>query len=146
MEKYCDKNEFEFTPELGNKIINVERERLKKLSDVVENVEYYFKTPKVDETMIPWKNCSNEKTAMFLKNSKDIIENISTKDFKIKYIEKKLLKAAGESKGEMLWPLRVALTGQKYSPSPFEIAWVIGKNETINRIEKAIDLMLEKSK
>jgi len=41
-------------------------------------------------------------------------------------------------KGEMLWPLRVALSGQATSPSPYEILEVLGKNESLARIEEAL--------
>ena len=37
----------------------------------------------------------------------------------------------------MLWPMRVALSGQKNSPGPFEIAWVLGKEKTLQRINQA---------
>jgi hypothetical protein len=33
--------------------------------------------------------------------------------------------------------LRVALSGKKFSPSPFEIADILGREETLKRIEKA---------
>ena len=41
--------------------------------------------------------------------------------------------------GDVLWPLRVALSGQKNSPGPYEIAEVLGKEETIKRINLAIE-------
>jgi len=40
--------------------------------------------------------------------------------------------------GELLWPLRVALSGQKSSPGPFEIMEVLGKKTTLERIKQAI--------
>ncbi|MBI4449794.1 hypothetical protein HY634_01935 [Candidatus Uhrbacteria bacterium] len=40
--------------------------------------------------------------------------------------------------GETLWPMRVALSGQRASPSPFELAWLFGKGETLQRIQHAI--------
>ncbi|MDP2630760.1 MAG: hypothetical protein Q8P56_05110, partial [Candidatus Uhrbacteria bacterium] len=63
-------------------------------------------------------------------------------------IEKILMEAAGEpshgneagkNRGDFLWPLRVALTGAQRSPSPFEVAWVLGKKESLKRLEKAIE-------
>ena len=43
-----------------------------------------------------------------------------------------------EGRGEVLWPLRVALSGQEASPGPFEIAEVLGKEEVIKRVRIAI--------
>jgi glutamyl-tRNA synthetase len=40
--------------------------------------------------------------------------------------------------GESLWPLRVALTGREASPSPFEVAWVLGKDRTLARVDAAL--------
>ena len=42
-------------------------------------------------------------------------------------------------KGDVLWPLRVAVTGKDKSPDPFVSASLIGKNETLRRITVAID-------
>ncbi|MFH1183242.1 MAG: glutamate--tRNA ligase, partial [Candidatus Moraniibacteriota bacterium] len=61
-----------------------------------------------------------------------------TNKFSLANLEKPLMAAAGIDRGPFLWPLRAALTGQKQSPSPFECAWMLGKDETIERIKKAI--------
>ena len=52
--------------------------------------------------------------------------------------QKNILAQIGEAKGEHLWPLRVALSGQEKSASPFELAWVLGKEESLKRIKNAI--------
>jgi len=58
----------------------------------------------------------------------------------IRKFKNKLLAAADpENRGELLWPLRVALTGKEKSPSPWEVAWAVGKRETLFRIQKAIE-------
>ena len=43
--------------------------------------------------------------------------------------------------GEVLWPFRAALSGRRASPGPFEIAAVIGRKETVKRLEKAIAIL-----
>jgi glutamyl-tRNA synthetase len=48
------------------------------------------------------------------------------------------LKDQQKKTGDFLWPMRVALTGQKQSPGPFEISAILGKQETLNRINNAI--------
>jgi len=47
-------------------------------------------------------------------------------------------------RGHLLWPLRVALTGKEASAGPFEIAEILGKDETIKRIRAAKNLILDK--
>lgn len=46
-------------------------------------------------------------------------------------------------KGEVLWPLRVALSGRERSPDPFTCAFVLGQNTTIARINNAIQALLD---
>jgi len=44
-----------------------------------------------------------------------------------------------EGRGEVLWPLRIALSGRPESPDPFTIAHIIGRDETLTRIATACD-------
>ncbi|MEY4723269.1 MAG: hypothetical protein RLZZ324_782 [Candidatus Parcubacteria bacterium] len=46
--------------------------------------------------------------------------------------------AQGWTNGESLWPFRVALTARAQSPSPFEVAWALGKDKTLSRIQDAL--------
>lgn len=44
-------------------------------------------------------------------------------------------------RGAVLWPLRYALSGQERSPDPFTLIYILGKDETISRIQKAIAIL-----
>ena len=48
-----------------------------------------------------------------------------------------------KGRGDILWPLRVALSGLDKSPGPIEILEVLGKKESINRIKIAIEKMVK---
>ena len=41
----------------------------------------------------------------------------------------------------VLWPMRVALSGKEKSPDPFVLAGLIGKEKTLERIEKAAQML-----
>jgi glutamyl/glutaminyl-tRNA synthetase len=43
-----------------------------------------------------------------------------------------------EGRGAVLWPLRAALSGREKSPDPFTIAGLIGKEEALARIARAV--------
>lgn len=43
-----------------------------------------------------------------------------------------------EGRGDVLWPLRVALTGRERSPDPFNSAYIIGRDETLKRLDDAL--------
>ncbi len=44
-------------------------------------------------------------------------------------------------RGAVLWPLRYALSGQERSPDPFTLISILGKEETISRINTAIGIL-----
>lgn len=44
-------------------------------------------------------------------------------------------------RGELLWPLRVALTGERQSPDVFEVAAALGRTESLKRITRAIAVL-----
>jgi glutamyl/glutaminyl-tRNA synthetase len=55
-------------------------------------------------------------------------------------LEKKLrewIAEEGRSVGDVLWPLRVALSGQAKSPSPFIYLTVLGREVSLERVERA---------
>lgn len=45
---------------------------------------------------------------------------------------------AGKKNGQILWPLRVALTGKEFSPGAFEMTEILGLEKAISRIEKVV--------
>ena len=49
--------------------------------------------------------------------------------------------AAEHGRGIVLWPMRTALSGMERSPDPFTIAALLGRGETLKRIEQAIKLL-----
>lgn len=54
------------------------------------------------------------------------------------------LEAKGKGgRGALLWPLRYSLSGQERSPDPFTLISILGKKETISRIQKAIAILEE---
>jgi len=44
----------------------------------------------------------------------------------------------GKKNGQILWPLRVALTGKEFSPGAFEMVEILGFEKAMQRIEKAL--------
>ena len=121
------------------KVLFIERERLEKLSEVGESNKFFFQDINYDEELLRWKDMGDEKLKESLDKAVDILEGISEKDWFLDNLEKILMEAAGDKRGEFLWPLRVALSGEQKSPSPFECAWVLGKEESLKRVNKALE-------
>jgi glutamyl-tRNA synthetase len=120
------------------KVLKVEQERLNKLDDVGDADPYLFGSIKYDKQLLVWKDMSHEELKASLMKSLTVLEGINEQEWSLENLEKKLLEAAGEKRGDLLWPLRASLTGAQKSPSPFEVAWVLGQEESIKRIKDAL--------
>ena len=132
----------QFSMDYIEKIIALEQPRLKKLSEAGERVEYFFREPVYPKELLRWKDTSDAEVGESLSLSEKIISNFQFPISKEK-AEKEFLEAIGEgNKGKILWPLRVALTGKKASPGPFEILEVLGVREAQKRLERAKKLLL----
>jgi nondiscriminating glutamyl-tRNA synthetase len=46
---------------------------------------------------------------------------------------------AGKKNWQILWPLRVALSGEEFSPWAFELAYILGRDEAIRRVKKVLE-------
>lgn len=131
-------------------IVEVSRTRMKKLSDITTLSDFFFQDKlSYDKDLLQWQKVGDEATKDSLVFSEKILSGI--KKWDLKNLETELLAASEKfnaekgyperNKGYMLWPLRVALSGKSTSPSPFEIADILGKEKTLKRIEEAIKML-----
>lgn len=122
------------------KVLTVEKERLVRLVDIGEMNPFFFEEEiAYDPTLLHWKQNTSEMTEESLKKAADLFSHLDANIFESKdELEKALLEEAGEKRGDFLSPLRVALTGAERSPSPAEVAWVLGKKTCLIRLEKAL--------
>jgi len=125
------------------KVLKLEQERIKKLTELPNLISYFF-TDKLnyDKALLIWKNSTTEKIKNNLQLLRQKLDTIAK--WGIKEVENIIIswiKEQNLSNGEVLWPMRVALTGLKASPSPFEVAGVLGKEKTLERIQISINLL-----
>ncbi|MBI5071473.1 glutamate--tRNA ligase [Candidatus Falkowbacteria bacterium] len=127
------------------KIIALEQERLVKLNDLSELVSFLFKRELTyDKQLLIWKKMTAQDVINHLSETEKILAKTDKKDFEKEHLEEKIKKLIEEKKlgmGETLWPLRVALTGLKASPPPFDVAEILGKDKTLQRIANAKSLL-----
>jgi len=130
----------EITVKKLEKIIILEQKRMKKLSEISELTGFFFED-KLNYALdlLKWKNMTKKELKSTFNKLENVLAKIKEKNFTQNNLTKILFKETErlENRGEMLWPLRVALSGKKASPSPFEIAEVLGRQKTLNRIKQA---------
>ncbi|MFA5062049.1 MAG: glutamate--tRNA ligase [Patescibacteria group bacterium] len=119
--------------------IALERERITVLSELPEAIKFITQLPEYEPDLLIWKKSSKEEAAKILPQLAEFLAK--QKKWTKESLEAKVgewMKEKAYSTGSVLWPLRVALSGQQNSPGPYEIAEVLGKEETLNRIQTAI--------
>ncbi|MCF7833951.1 MAG: glutamate--tRNA ligase [Candidatus Pacebacteria bacterium] len=129
----------------ASKIISLISERISKWSDVqkmfaTHEFDFFFDTPTTDSQKVIFKNTTKEET---LENLKQVIASLSALSedhWNLEEIKKTMMNVAekANTKGAVLHPIRYLLSGLEKSPDPFIIASILGKNETLSRLQKFI--------
>lgn len=130
---------------LLEKICEVEKTRLSLLSDIREVIGIYLHLAEYPADRLVWKKSDREDAVVQLQGMREAIARLDDHTFSSPdLIEQALKRYIGDNDlqtGNVLWPLRVALSGSERSAGPHEMAWVLGKEETIRRIEHATTLL-----
>lgn len=117
--------------------------RLEKLSDVEESIDFINEPHPFDASIYTHKkmktNPENSLEALLLvreriENFNEFDNDEAMSDFFVNLAKEKELK-----NGRIMWPVRVALTNKSFTPGgAVEIAHILGKEETLRRIDQAI--------
>ena len=129
------------------RILPTIQEKIVKLGEVGPLLEtggelaFIRSLPDFPVDLIPWKkNPSREVATKHLVYVKEKLSSIESSNFTSTNIKNALWDyAEKEGRGDVLWPLRVALTGQEKSPDPFVSAYILGREEALRRIDCALD-------
>ncbi|MBI4975473.1 hypothetical protein HZC20_02235 [Candidatus Peregrinibacteria bacterium] len=145
LKNFCEKymsEEIKKDPRLTKMLVTIEEKILREPKNINDNLDFYFNL-----TNYPKELLTHEKLGVDLNQAQTALGKALTalnnlKDWDLKTIEKTLFEIIEELKvknGQVLWPLRSALSGLTFSPGTFEIAWALGKEETEKRIKTALE-------
>lgn len=133
-----------FTESIFMKIVPLLRERIETFHDVDTmlnqgDLHYYFENPEYDYQKLVWKKSTSVEAQKHLQHVFEILgtykgkwDQDSLRAFIFPYAEE-------EGKGDVLWPLRFALSGKEKSPDPFTLLEILGKETSLSRIQRAYE-------
>ncbi len=120
------------------KIVSLLKERATFVSDLWGQGSFFFEAPKSYDQKASEKAFKPE-TRELLQNVVSILKDLQ--EFSTENISEKVkswITSENIGFGKVMMPLRLALVGEMKGPDVFEIAAILGKDETIKRIEKAM--------
>jgi len=121
------------------KIVSLLKERATFVSELWEQGSFFFETPEGYDEKASAKAFKAE-TPEILGSIVSILKEMD--DFSTENISNKIkgwITTNEISFGKVMMPLRLALVGEMKGPDVFDIASILGKNETITRIENAVE-------
>jgi glutamyl-tRNA synthetase len=120
------------------RVIPMVKDRCTLLGDFVEQSRFFFVAPvqyDLQSVQPKW----NDAKRTFFEHWVLALNGLETWESPaIEATFKIAVEAAGIKAGELLAPLRMMLVGGKFGPPVFEIAAFIGREETIHRIQRAL--------
>jgi len=143
----------EYNRNIINKITPIILERIKNGKDIIEmakNAEltYFFGKPNYQKDSLFFKSSKisqenkYEILSSYLEKTISLLSNIKDSDFNKENVKNTIWSYSEEvGRGDILWPMRYALSGVDKSPDPFILAEILGKEETINRLNTAIKIL-----
>ncbi len=126
--------------DLIKKTIPLVKERLVKLSDFQEMVDYFVKEPQIEEKLLLEKGGKDKKII------KEEFEKVLERIEEIKWTKggleeffRNLAQKQNYHLGKFFMAIRIALTGKIATPPLFETMEVLGKEKTLKRLKKVIN-------
>lgn len=123
---------------LLDKVIALVKDRCTLLPDFVQQSVFFFNTPEqwdLDAVKPKW----NEDKKNFFLAFTDKLETLTWNAVALENGFKELAAVKGIKPGELQLPLRIMLVGGKFGPPVFNIAELLGKEETAKRIRLFLD-------
>ena len=127
------------------KIASLLQPRTEVLSEIPEQVDFFDGMPDYDLSLYDNKKMKTDRAAALevLKKALPTLESLS--DWSLDGLHEALfglIAEMGVKNGFVLWPVRVAISGKQFTPGgALEIAEIIGKDETLRRMKRSIEML-----
>lgn len=127
------------------KIADLVKTRIEVFPDISEKIDFFEELPEYDVAMYTHKKMKTNS-----ENSLEALQELlprleALNDYSRDGIEKVAMDYVAEKgckNGQALWPLRTAVSGKQMTPGgAYEIMEILGKEESLSRIRKGIELL-----
>ncbi len=120
-------------------IIDLVKDRCVLMPDFIQQAGYFYVQPSAPD-MDSIKSKWSDNKATFFKEYTQELNGLNEWNFEnIENVFKHLAEKTGIKPGELQLPFRIMLVGGKFGPAVFRIAELLGKKETIARIQSVMN-------
>lgn len=119
-------------------VIDMVKERCTLLTDFYQQASFFFEAPVQYDLNAVKPKWNEEKAAFFNALANEVRANGFNGSLALEESFKSLSNEKNLKTGELMLPFRIMLVGGKFGPQVFDIASLLGKDETSSRIEKAL--------
>ena len=124
--------------------INLVKDRCTLLTDFWEQANYFFIAPEKIDTDSILPKWNGDKNLFFNELIRNYSMATSWNHTDLEHSFKEIASVNRIKPGELMLPFRIMLVGAKYGPGVFDIAALLGKEETLKRIHFAMSILSEK--
>lgn len=128
----------------GKKIAAILQQRAQTLNEIPGMLDFFDTFPSYDSSLYVNKKMKTDEAVSLesLKACYELLESMDEADWNQEDLHTQLLalpKKMGRKNGQVLFPLRLAITGKQFTPGgAIEIADILGKKETLRRLDLSI--------
>jgi len=129
------------------KIAEILHNRVEVLAEIEGQLDFFYALPEYSTELYTHKKMKTDSAVALssLETILPVLESIPDEAWTLDNLHEIVLnkvKELGLKNGQMLWPIRTALSGKQFTPGgAFEAADILGKTESLERIKIGIDLL-----
>ncbi|MBI3004516.1 MAG: glutamate--tRNA ligase [Ignavibacteriales bacterium] len=133
---FSEKN---YSDEYLENIVRAMRERVSFVKDFLEKSPYFFSAPKEYDPGVVKKRWNAEAGGRMKRLAEEFAQLQNTKKEDFEAALERTAEAMKINRGELIHPLRLAVSGTGAGPGLYDLLYIIGKDETIQRIMSATE-------
>jgi glutamyl-tRNA synthetase len=123
-------------------VIQLVQDRMIYLEDFWTQGGYFFQLPEEIDLASIKPKWNEEKTQFFIQIQETLAAFEPWRSPELEQVYKLAIEASGMKMGELMLPLRIMLVGGKHGPHVFDIAALLGRETTLERIQKGLQALL----
>ncbi|MDE1193492.1 MAG: glutamate--tRNA ligase [Arachidicoccus sp.] len=123
------------------KVIDLVKERCTLLPDFVEQSSFFFQSPDTLDIASVLPKWNEHKNNFFIELIRSYELATAFDAETLEHSFKEMAAASQLKPGELMLPFRIMLVGGKFGPHVFDIAAVLGKEETVKRIKRGLSIL-----